>query len=187
MAGLPSFLSAPLHFTTSILKFASALPVIGQLKSYLPASFTYTDKELKNFAAAREWYEGSGRGYFAMLSTKPQTMAYSLNDSPSGLLGFLFEKLVAWTDNYPWTDDEVLTWASIYWFSEAGPGASGFIYKEANEQLKPSGTMPFTKIQGWVTMPIGLTYFPGEISNMPRSWATRLGKIVFLGEHDKGG
>ena len=39
-----------------------------------------------------------------------QTLGYSLHDSPVGLLAWLVEKLHDWTDNYPWTDDEILTW-----------------------------------------------------------------------------
>ncbi len=39
-------------------------------------------------------------------ATKPQTIGYSLADSPVGLLAWIYEKLVSWTDEYPWTDDE---------------------------------------------------------------------------------
>lgn len=39
-------------------------------------------------------------------ATKPQTIGYSLADSPVGLLAWIYEKLVSWTDDYPWTDDE---------------------------------------------------------------------------------
>ena len=47
-----------------------------------------------------------GRGYNIEQSTQPQTLGYSLADSPAGLLGWIYEKLVNWTDNYPWSDDE---------------------------------------------------------------------------------
>ena len=39
-------------------------------------------------------------------STKPQTLGYSLADSPVGMLAWIYEKLIAWTHEYPWTDDE---------------------------------------------------------------------------------
>jgi hypothetical protein len=45
-------------------------------------------------------------GYFAEQSTKPQTLGYSLADSPVGMLAWIYEKLVSWTDSYPWEDDE---------------------------------------------------------------------------------
>lgn len=47
--------------------------------------------------------------------TKPQTIGYSLADSPVGLLAWIYEKLVAWTDKYPWDDDEgeqLVEWVS---------------------------------------------------------------------------
>lgn len=43
-----------------------------------------------------------------MQSTKPQTIGYSLADSPVGLLAWIYEKLINWVDDYPWTDDEGL-------------------------------------------------------------------------------
>ena len=49
-----------------------------------------------------------GQGYFEEQSTKPQTLGYLLADSPVGLLAWIYEKLVGWTDNYPWTEDEGL-------------------------------------------------------------------------------
>ena len=48
----------------------------------------------------------TGMGYYALQSTKPQTLGYSLADSPVGMLAWIYEKLVTWTDSYPWEDDE---------------------------------------------------------------------------------
>jgi len=46
----------------------------------------------------------------AIQGSKPQSLAYGLWDSPVGLLAWIREKLDTWTDNYPWTDDELITW-----------------------------------------------------------------------------
>ena len=54
-----------------------------------------------------------GAGYMYIQDTKPQTLGYGLADSPVGLLGWIYEKLVGWTDGYEWTDEEVLTWVSV--------------------------------------------------------------------------
>ena len=56
--------------------------------------------------AATEKFFDSGMGYYGMQSTKPQTLGFSLADSPVGLLAWIYEKLVTWTDSYSWTDDE---------------------------------------------------------------------------------
>jgi hypothetical protein len=56
--------------------------------------------------AARTASREDGRGYFKLQSTRPQTVGYALADSPVGLLAWMTEKLVDWTDAYPWEDDE---------------------------------------------------------------------------------
>ena len=51
-------------------------------------------------------FRATGSGYMMEQATKPQTLGYSLTDSPAGLLAWIYEKLVTWSDNYPYTDDE---------------------------------------------------------------------------------
>lgn len=80
-----------------------------------------------------------GTGYDSEQSTKPSTSGYALADSPVALLAWIYEKLHDWTDAYPWTDDEVLTWVSLYWFSAAGPAASCRIYYEVKNDNRPEG------------------------------------------------
>ena len=65
----------------------------------------YTPSEKAGIARAR-WFEQTQRGYYTMHATKPQTLAYSLADSPAGLLAWIYEKMVLWSDDYAWTDDE---------------------------------------------------------------------------------
>ncbi|KAH9922660.1 alpha/beta-hydrolase [Fomitopsis serialis] len=122
-----------------------------------------------------------GMGYFKEQSTQPQTLGYSLADSPAGLLAWIYEKLVRWTDSYPWTDDEVLTWISVYWFSRAGPAASVRIYYEVTGGGDPvaGGT--------WSSIPLGLSYFPKEIAVVPKLWARTIGNVVHESDHERGG
>lgn len=170
LAPFPSFTSSPLFAITSLVKHA-----LG--------SYFYTAREAADLERAKIWSTGSGRGYFALLTTKPQTISYSLSDSPIGLLAFIYEKLHDWTDKYPWTDGEILTWISIYWFSEAGAGASGFIYRESSEDK----VWTFAKLQSYVDKPLGFHYFPRELVNLPKAWLKGMGKVVYVGESDKGG
>lgn len=40
----------------------------------------------------------------------PQTLGYSLADSPVGLLAWIYEKLITWVgEDYHWDDDEGIT------------------------------------------------------------------------------
>ncbi|KAI0687286.1 alpha/beta-hydrolase [Earliella scabrosa] len=122
--------------------------------------------------------------YAAIQSTKPQTIGYSLNDSPVGLLAWIYEKLVKGSDNYPWTDDEVLEWISIYWFSRAGPAATSRIYYE----MSRGGTAPdIFGTTTWSSVPFGATFFRNEPLRVPESWASTIGKLVFQARHEKGG
>ncbi|KAI0771673.1 alpha/beta-hydrolase [Trametes elegans] len=128
-------------------------------------------------------YRVTGSGYFLEQATKPQTIGYSLADSPVGLLAWIYEKLVAWTDEYPWTDDEVLEWISVYWFSRDGPAASVRIY----HALTGGSTHDSFAGAARSTIPLGVSYFPKEIIQLPKSWTQLLGNVVFESEHDKGG
>lgn len=125
-----------------------------------------------------------GAGYVHMQRTRPQTIGYSLADSPVGLLAWIFEKLHDMTDNYPWTQDEILTWISIHWFSTAGPGAPPRIYyeffnKEPISEITQSGK--------WANAPLGVARFPKEPSNLPKLWHEGLGPIVQWTEFTRGG
>ncbi|KAI9435116.1 alpha/beta-hydrolase [Lactarius indigo] len=141
----------------------------------LIASFASGEREA---AAASQDFFKNGMGYFAEQSTKPQTLGFSLADSPVGLLAWIYEKLVAWTDSYPWTDDEVLTWISIYWFSRAGPAASIRIYYEVRNAI-----VGFPKS----TVPVGLSFFSKELARFPKPLLRSKGNIVFESEHEAGG
>jgi pimeloyl-ACP methyl ester carboxylesterase len=131
-----------------------------------------------------KWYLTEGNGYFKEQSTMPQTLGYGLHDSPVGLLAWIYEKLVLWTDDYSWTDDEVLTWVSIYWFSKAGPAASVRIYYEAVHQGDIGMLHAFVDRP---TIPHGASFFPKDIAGMPEAWIKAGANVVFKSHHDKGG
>ncbi|KAF9046358.1 Alpha/Beta hydrolase protein [Panaeolus papilionaceus] len=142
----------------------------------------YSERE-KEGLKRTQWYQKKGSGYFAQQSTQPQTLGYSLADSPSGLLAWIYEKLILGSDEYPWTDDEVLTWLSIYWFSRAGPAASIRIYYEvvnANPGMQAGRGLDVT------TVPMGHSYFPKEAIRLPRRWL-QAPNLVFESEHERGG
>ncbi|KAI0747811.1 epoxide hydrolase [Daedaleopsis nitida] len=122
--------------------------------------------------------------YFAVQATKPQTLGYALADSPSGFVAWMYDKLLKASDNYPWTDDEVIEWLSIYWHSRAGPAASFRIYYEHTRGNQAPDLFGDTT---WTSVPLGVSHFPGEPVKVPSSWAHMLGKLVFEARHEKGG
>ena len=134
--------------------------------------------------ARSQWFKTEGNGYNEIQRTKPQTLGYGLNDSPVALLAWIYEKLHDWTDAYPWTDDEILTWVSIYYFSTAGPAANTRIYYETAHATDPDRSalakyIPHVKL--------GLAYFPRDLTIPPKSWGRTLGPVVFEKQHPDGG
>jgi hypothetical protein len=144
----------------------------------------YTSKEKAGLARTK-WFMEEGSGYRAEQSTKPQTLGYALADSPTALLAWIYEKLHDWTDSYPWTDEEICTWVSIYYFSTAGPAANIRIYYEAAHTKDEVTRERLAKWIGGVKL--GLSHFPRELRVLPRSWTNTLGKVVFEGGSESGG
>ena len=117
----------------------------------------YNPRELAGLARSK-WFMTEGRGYAVLQGTKPQTLAYALNDSPVALLAWMYEKLHDWTDGYRWSDDEVLEWVSIYAFSRAGVAAAQRIYYEAGHvDGSVKGVVTRERVQSWIAdVPLGL-------------------------------
>ncbi|KAJ7626640.1 Alpha/Beta hydrolase protein [Mycena polygramma] len=162
IAQRPSFFSSPLTYLRHLVTPYSAFEKAGLERT--------------------EWFETKERGYYAEHATKPQTLGYSLADSPVGLLAWIYEKMVSWTDGYAWDDDEVLTWVSSYYFSRSGPAASLRIYHElhnGDKRYPPPSEAP--------TIPFGMSYFPKEVIVVPRLWKHLLGNVVSESQHDRGG
>lgn len=173
---------------------------------------SYSQKDIDGFARS-EWFRTEGRGYNLTQSTKPQTLAYALNDSPVALLAWIYEKLHDWTDGYPWTEDEIFTWVSIYQFSRMGPGAAHRIYYEITH-TKPGPRKPtLDVIRSYiphVKLGLGMSSFlfppsppphtsqakshktktaynPKELMVLPKTWCRTLGPVVFESDNESGG
>jgi pimeloyl-ACP methyl ester carboxylesterase len=84
----------------------------------------------------RAWAEA--KGYLDIQSTRPQTLAYALTDTPAGQLAWIIEKFKEWTDERAELPedaidrDQLLTNVSVYWFTRGGASAAQFIYESAH-------------------------------------------------------
>ncbi|KAG9114253.1 hypothetical protein FRC07_007668 [Ceratobasidium sp. 392] len=128
-------------------------------------------------------FEKSGTGYFHIQGTRPQTLAVSLTDSPVGLLAWISEKLYSWTDKYPWTPEELITWTMLYWVN--GP-AGGLRYYKENRAATRSGFGSELRTK-WTPTPLGYSIFPGEIYRPPFDWVGTCQQLVYSKKHNKGG
>ncbi|KAK7743267.1 hypothetical protein SLS53_004352 [Cytospora paraplurivora] len=145
------------------------------------ALLPYSQAEREGLERTR-WFAEEGMGYNMQQSTRPHTLGFALADSPVALLAWVYEKLHDWTDGYPWTDDEVLTWISIYAFSTAGPDSSVRIYYESRRQDDIALGAGYNG-----KVPLGLSYFPRDLVLRPNTWGRTLGPVVFEKRHVDGG
>ncbi|KAI1175824.1 microsomal epoxide hydrolase [Nemania sp. FL0916] len=186
----------PKHCKATHLNMDSAGPpefLKNPLLALQHAVVPYNKRELAGKARAA-WFVDEGRGYNLEQSTKPQTLGYGLTDSPVALLAWIYEKLHDWTDGYPWTDDEVCTWVSIYWFSTAGPAASTRIYYERkhaaeyNDKHKHTDRLRQPDIRKYSPgVKLGYSHFPMDLAILPKTWIRTLGDLVFERDHEDGG
>jgi pimeloyl-ACP methyl ester carboxylesterase len=124
-----------------------------------------------------------GSGYALMMVTRPQTLGYSLADSPVGLAAWFYDKFADWTHTggqpeKALTRDEMLDDITLYWVTNTGT-SSAQLYWENNANN-------FNAVD--IDIPAAITVFPGEIYRAPRSWAERsYHKLIYYHQVDKGG
>ena len=130
-----------------------------------------TPEEVKGMENFKK-YQEKGYGYFAIQSTKPQTIGYSLNDSPVGLAAWIIEKFHAWaskeSDQLVVPLDEVLAIISLYWFTESITSSARLYYE--------NGPLGFSLNK--VTQPMAGAIFEDEIARPPRIWAEKIYNIA---------
>lgn len=167
--------------------------IIGLHLNYLSTRFRpaqaqgdrpLSEEEQDYLQRVAAWLESEG-GYIALQATKPQTLAYALTDSPSGLAAWFIEKFKSWTDCGSRPDDalsrdEMITNIMIYWLT--GTAHSSIrLYAESREHpfhLKPGE---------WISPPCGVVHLPAEIPMPPKSWAERAFNIVHWTSLPRGG
>ncbi len=124
-----------------------------------------------------------GSGYAGMMVTRPQTLGYSLADSPAGLAAWFYDKFADWTysggePERALTKDEMLDDITLYWLTNTET-SSARLYWENNANN-------FRAVD--ISIPAAVTIFPGEIYRAPRSWAERAyHNLIYFNEVNKGG
>jgi epoxide hydrolase len=128
-------------------------------------------------------------GYSQQHSTRPQTIGYSLTDSPAGVGAWIIEKFWAWTDcdGHPenaLTREELLDNLMLYWLPGTGASSARLYWesiRQVNEWISGSAT-------DTVSVPAGCSIFPKELQRPSRRWADkRFLDIRHWNEPKKGG
>jgi pimeloyl-ACP methyl ester carboxylesterase len=150
-----------------------------------PALLANPSAEEKLFLEQLQHWLKEETGYQWIQGTKPQTLAFGLTDSPTGLAAWIIEKFRAWSDcggnlESVFTKDELLTNISLYWFT----GAIGSSFWPYYARMHSAWPIP----EGArVAVPTGYTEFPAEILRPPRSVAEKVYNIQRWVRMDKGG
>jgi pimeloyl-ACP methyl ester carboxylesterase len=140
-----------------------------------------TDAHRATLARMRQ-FQADGLGYLHLQTTRPQTIAYALNDSPVAQLAWIAEKFREWTD--PAAElpedavdrDRLLTNVSLYWFTGSGASAAQFLYEAAHAQEWPG---PSEVPQGWAVF--------AATDDLVRRLIDPEEKLAHWSEFDRGG
>jgi len=166
---------------------AGALGIVDQL----PAE----SEEERAAHDALATFRTSGFGYFLEQVTRPQTIGYSLLDSPAGLAGWMLDHDTdsyykissAFVDGKPvgnLTRGSIVDNITLYWLTGTGASAARWYWEFGQAQAAAgAGEAPPA-----VSVPVAFTTFPGEIWAAPRSWVeTVYPGLAYFNEVDRGG
>jgi microsomal epoxide hydrolase len=163
---------------TSRLGFAHAEKMIGIHVNLLmavardPNAFPNPTQEEKRFLGELAHWMREETGYQWIQGTRPQTLAFGLTDSPSGLAAWIVEKFRAWSDCGGDVEsaigrDRMLANISLYWFTGAIGSSFWPYYARLHEP-------PFMPPGRTIDVPSAYAEFPREIVRTPRSAAERV-------------
>jgi pimeloyl-ACP methyl ester carboxylesterase len=142
-----------------------------------------TPAERERLERFRNFQRDQG-AYLQLQGTRPQTLAYGLNDSPAGQLAWIVEKFKEWSDPAAELPDDavdrdrLLTNASIYWLTATGGSSAQTYYERFHD---PSMWAPKQRS----TVPTGVAVFTTDVAI--RRFAERADTIVHWSEFDRGG
>ena len=155
---------------------------------------TNTDEE-RAAATQIATFGKTGNGYFVEMATRPQTIGYSLLDSPIALAAWMIDhdtdayyKIArAFVDGQPsgnLTCDHILDNITLYWLTGTGASAARSYWEAYGADAPSAGQQPLPAS----TIPFAFTTFPGEIWKTPRSWVdASYPNVVYFNEVDRGG
>ncbi|MGW5169846.1 epoxide hydrolase family protein [Streptomyces nodosus] len=141
-----------------------------------------TPQEQDHLDSVAAWLAQEG-GYQHQQGTRPLTLSQGLADSPTGLLAWLVEKYRAWSDcggdlSARFSDDFLLTQASLYWFTGTISTSFRPYYEYAHG---------LTRRVERVDVPTAVALFPADLSQPPRSWAERTYNVTRYTRMPRGG
>lgn len=134
-----------------------------------------------------DFFYKHGLAYAQEMGNRPQTIGYSLTDSPIGLAAWMLDhdarsyELIARVfagQSEGLTLDDVLDNITLYWLTNTGVSSARLYWESKLAFFAPKG----------VEIPAAVSAFPDELYQAPRSWAERAyPKLIYYNKLDKGG
>ena len=141
---------------------------------------TFSELDKARLGLIQHFQSDEGSAYFKMHANRPQTIAYSLVDSPVGQLAWALDRMAAWVHGpleEALTRDQILTNVMLYWVTGTAGSAARFYYEMMHAQpdwvRSPSST------------PIGVAAFAEDVSI--RRYGELGNNIVHWSDFDRGG
>jgi pimeloyl-ACP methyl ester carboxylesterase len=173
------------------VSFAQVVPldVLAHIRNGDPAPADLSDAEKRAYGqVASATYH---RGYGVIQGTRPQTIGYSLADTPVGLAAWLLDhdettyghlaQLFAGQPYGAITRADWLDNTSLYWLSNTATSAARLYWQQA-----VTGKNFYAAAD--VSIPAAVTVFPEEYLHAPRSWTeTAYHNLIYFNEAAQGG
>jgi pimeloyl-ACP methyl ester carboxylesterase len=165
---------------------------------------TESDEE-RAAQAQLDTFTADGSGYFLEMATRPQTIGYSLLDSPVALAAWMLDhdtdgyyKIAgAFVDGKPTgnlTRDNILDNITLYWLTGTGVSAARSYWEDYSPQAPNLNGQALAAVAASgqappeVAVPVGFTTFPGEVWAAPRSWVEQsYPGLAYFNKVDRGG
>ncbi|NSC19919.1 alpha/beta fold hydrolase [Streptomyces albus subsp. chlorinus] len=182
-----SFISTELAL--QVPERVAGLHLTMPLASPLPEDRTSPDPVEQRILERRDTHLMDGYGFGLIMSTRPQTLGYSLLDSPAGLAAWLGEKFDAYSDSRPQAGGGVdvsqqVDHAALYWLTRTGASSARWYWEAA--RWVPRGAEEENARP--VTVPTACSLFPAEPWPTARRWAERRYlDLRWWHEMDRGG
>ncbi|MDM0110172.1 epoxide hydrolase [Variovorax sp. J22R24] len=161
--------------------------VAAALKTGGPAPAGLSAKEKAAYDSMNRLYTRGG-GYAGVMVTRPQTLGYSLADSPVGQAAWFYDKFADWTfsggvPERSLSRDDMLDDITLYWLTNSATSSAQLYWENNNNNFNV-----VEQRTREIKVPVGVTVFPGEIYRAPRSWAQRAyPNLSYFHEVEKGG
>ncbi len=150
-----------------------------------PEEMREATAEEQRMMARAQHYGSELDGYAREQATRPQTIGYSLADSPAGLAAWIYTLFQDVTDSDGHPEkvidrDEILDDIMLYWLPNAAASAARLYWEDRHGTAgTPAGTNP---------VPAGFSIFPGEAVQASRRWIERrYATVLHYEQLDRGG